>query len=109
MTANLLVAEMMFWVSKTSQHSGKIHVDSEKKKTIFTIVLEENSLVKLEHFLAFCWLHFNCCCQYVMSHTCAFIEMSHKLASYKQPWNKARCNYGLVNTVMGQSAELPMK
>jgi len=57
MTTNLLVVEMMFLVSKTSQHSGKIHVDSEKKKKqFFTIMLKENLLVKLEHF----WLFAGC-------------------------------------------------
>jgi len=55
MTTNLLVAEMMFWVSKTLQHSGKIHVHSEKI-TVITIVLKENLLVKLEHF----WLFAGC-------------------------------------------------
>jgi len=38
MTTNLLVVEMMFLVSKTLQHSGKIHVDSEKKKKQFSLL-----------------------------------------------------------------------
>ena len=42
---------------------------------------------------------FNGYWQYVTSHTCALIEPSLKLSTYKQPQNMASCKYKLVDAV----------